>query len=170
MRLVSICFSLLAVVLMVSACTPAVEETPEIDLAAEESAAREAMEDSGKRWDSAMEAGDAEALAGFFTEDAIKMDSDAPTIIGKAAIRSSMETYLEGNTVQAESTIDEVRLAGDWLVARGTFREILTPEGDGEPIEIVGKFMEINERQADGSWKVSRSIWNRDHALPAPSD
>jgi ketosteroid isomerase-like protein len=87
-------------------------------------------------------------------------------MVGKEAVRNSMKSYLEGNSMEAENSVGEVRLAGDWLVARGTFKETLTPVSGGDPLVVVGKWMEIDERQADGAWKISRSIWDRGHPLP----
>jgi len=170
MRFVLACFSLFVLLAGLSGCAPATEPAPEIDLAAEEEAAREAIEEMAEQWDAAMNAGDYEAVADLFTDDGIQMGADAPALVGKAAIRNAMKTDFEENTVQSENVTEEIRLAGDWAVVRGTYKEIRTPKAGGEPIELVGKWLDVYERQADGSWKISRDAWNLDHPLPAPSE
>ncbi|MCH7939879.1 MAG: nuclear transport factor 2 family protein [Candidatus Marinimicrobia bacterium] len=57
-------------------------------------------------------------------------------------------------------TNEEVRVAGDWAFARGTYTAILTPKAGGETIDIDGKYLTILERQVDGSWKIFRDCFN----------
>ena len=39
-------------------------------------------------------------------------------------------------------------------------------KGDGEAMEERGKIIVIYQRQPDGSWKIAREIWNRNHSVP----
>ena len=57
--------------------------------------------------------------------------------------------------------MDEVEIWGDWAYARTTITGTATPYGDGNPIQIDMKALQILRRQPDGSWKVSRYINNR---------
>ena len=55
---------------------------------------------------------------------------------------------------------EEVRAGGDWAFARGTYQATLTPKAGGAAGSIDGKYMTILTRQADGSWKIYRDIFN----------
>jgi ketosteroid isomerase-like protein len=43
----------------------------------------------------------------------------------------------------------------------------VTPPG-AAPFEDRGKYLTICRKQADGSWKVARAMFNSDLPLPAP--
>jgi ketosteroid isomerase-like protein len=66
-------------------------------------------------------------------------------------------------------TIDteEVRVAGDWAFARGTYTYTMVPKEKGATIEGTGKWLSIFEKQDDGSWKMTRDCYN-DNAPSAP--
>jgi ketosteroid isomerase-like protein len=68
-------------------------------------------------------------------------------------------------TFHQEITIDETEITGSWAFSRGMFVSTLTPKGEGQAVLIDGKFMTVLKRQADGSWKIYRDIWNSN--LPA---
>jgi ketosteroid isomerase-like protein len=55
----------------------------------------------------------------------------------------------------------EIRVGDGWAVIRGAMsgRRANATE---ESATIVGKFMMIVDRQQDGSWLLSRLIWNDD--------
>ena len=127
----------------------------------------QANSDLSKQWDAAAEAGDIEGMLDTYTEDAILMMPDVPALRGKEAIRSAFEDFFEQVSLESESLVEEVRLAGDWAYVRGTFTSIETPTGGGEPSQIDGHWIDIRERQADGSWRVSANMWNRDAPLPS---
>ncbi|MFH1964519.1 MAG: hypothetical protein ABIJ42_03165, partial [Acidobacteriota bacterium] len=57
------------------------------------------------------------------------------------------------------------RLAGDWGYCRGSWSGTRIPKAGGDPIHVTGKWMDIRERQADGSWKLSRGSGNPDQPL-----
>ena len=133
-----------------------------------EAAARKAIRGLDGQWNAAMNAGDYEAIADLFTEDAIRMEADVPAQVGREAILSAMRSDMEEATSESKSVTEEIRLAGDWAVVRGTYEVTVTPKEGGEPVHTTGKWMEVHEKQADGSWKISRSIGNRDAPVPCP--
>jgi len=51
-------------------------------------------------------------------------------------------------------------VSGDWAFDRGREHYIVTPKAGGAPIEKTGNYLYLYRRQADGSWKQSRVIWN----------
>lgn len=51
-------------------------------------------------------------------------------------------------------------MVGDWAFERGSYKITLTPKGGGEPIQDIGKYITIYERQPGGTWGMARDIWN----------
>jgi ketosteroid isomerase-like protein len=64
--------------------------------------------------------------------------------------------------------IIEVDGRGDLAYVRGTYSMMLTLPGATEPINDTGKYIEIWRKQADGSWRVIRDIFNSDLPVAAP--
>ena len=63
-------------------------------------------------------------------------------------------------TFNQQANIAETEVSGDWAFSRGSWTSTLTPKGEGAAFLIDGKFMTILRRQADGSWKLYRDIFN----------
>jgi ketosteroid isomerase-like protein len=55
---------------------------------------------------------------------------------------------------------EEIKETTDWGYATGTYTFEMTPKKGGAPIKGFGKFLTILEKQKDGSWKISRDIFN----------
>lgn len=60
--------------------------------------------------------------------------------------------------------IVEVGGAGDIAYVYGKYSLTMAPEGK-EPVKDIGKYIEIWNRQPDGSWKVALDIFNSDLPL-----
>lgn len=112
------------------------------------------------QYSSSLNSGDNDAWLSLWTDDGIQMPPNSPPVIGKEQIRARNQAALDQFTVDIEITNEEVRVAGDWAYARGTYTATLTPKQGGEALFIDGKYMTILERQPDGSWKIHRDIFN----------
>jgi ketosteroid isomerase-like protein len=53
-----------------------------------------------------------------------------------------------------------VQAAGNWAFERGTYTITLTPKASGEPLQDIGKYLTIYQRQPGGAWGMARDIWN----------
>ena len=102
---------------------------------------------------------DIEAKMKLFTTDAVLMPPGKSDVIGQQAIRAWHEKMWQGTKYQCSGTIDEVQVFGDWGMVTGTFSGVFTP-ASGAPQRSSGRFLNTVERQADGSWKIARGIWN----------
>lgn len=60
---------------------------------------------------------------------------------------------------------EDVKTSGDFAVETGTYTMTMTPKKGGKAINDKGKHVVVWERQADGSWKAIRDMFNSD--LPA---
>lgn len=111
--------------------------------------------------DAAIVAGDTEAYVALIADDAVLMPPNAPAVIGKGAIRAWNEEMSKQFRFESYKSVDdEVVVTGGWAFRRATAEWTLIPSAGGVPVTETGKFIIIYERQADGSWKVARDIWN----------
>jgi uncharacterized protein (TIGR02246 family) len=108
---------------------------------------------------------DFKGVAALYAEDAIELPPNQAAVQGSAAIQASLEGFPPVSSFQVE--ILEIEGRGDLAYTRGTYSMTLTPAG-GPPIQDRGKYVEILRKQADGSWKILRDIYNSDLPLPAP--
>jgi len=116
-----------------------------------------------EQWDEAWAAGDVDAILALVTDDYIGMESNRPVIVGKEAFRESQQSFFDEYSVQGPKSVsEESRLAGDWAYGRGSWSGTYIPKAGGDSIHITVKWMGISERQADGSWKISRLSTNLD--------
>ena len=111
--------------------------------------------------------GDAGAGAAAYTDDAIIMPPNEPATVGKQAIEKSLAEI--GSQLQASNfqlSILEVDVQGDTTIVRGTYSSSFTVPGTNAPMEDRGKTLNVWKRQADGSWKLHRDIWNSNMPIP----
>ncbi len=101
----------------------------------------------------------------LYTEDAIVLPPNQAAVQGKAAIQGWMAASPPFSNFQEQSL--ETGGQGDLAYDRGTYSMTVTPPG-AAPIEDRGKYLMICRKQADGSWKASRVIYNSDLPLRAP--
>jgi ketosteroid isomerase-like protein len=64
----------------------------------------------------------------------------------------------------------ETVISGDLAYQRGTFTVAATPKAGGNARHTQGTFLRIYRRQADGSWRMTRDMFNSDQpAAPPPN-
>jgi ketosteroid isomerase-like protein len=112
-----------------------------------------------------MNAKDWKGDAALLSEDAIEMPPNQAAVQGKADIQAWEEAFPPFSNFREQSL--EIEGQGDLAYDRGTYSMTLTPAG-AAPIEDRGKYLTIWRKQADGSWKVLRAMYNSDVPLQAP--
>jgi uncharacterized protein (TIGR02246 family) len=144
----------LAVILMVAAgCAPKAN-APE-DVAAIKALMAE--------WGQTASSGDASALAAYYTDDAVRMNMNAPILVGKEAIRSDWQSTLDRYTHIETDVAEDVHVVGDFAVARGTYTGKSTPKlPGGAVLNEKGKQVYVYRRQPGGAWKMIMDIWSSD--------
>ena len=116
----------------------------------------------------AMKAGDLDLWMSLYTEDTVKMAPDAPAVIGKEALRASMQPFFDTFTIEEMDIFDvDIQVAGNWAFSRCNFTATMIPKAGGEPMYMDAKDMSISKRQPDGSWKIHWDCWNS-NVPPAP--
>ena len=99
----------------------------------------------------AVTAGDADAIATFYTDDVKIMAPNAETTVGNDAIAA----ILAEQKPDADFTVDEVEMAGKWAWQTGKYT-FKTPEGT--QID-QGKYLAIWKKTDDG-WLIHRDAFN----------
>ena len=115
-------------------------------------------------WDeyaAAANAGDFERWMSLWIEDGIQMPPDVPRRVGKAEIRKEMQpTFDLFNMSEMTIQTEEVRILGDRAYSHGTYTFDMTPKEGRETKSYSGKFLDILEKQVDGSWKIAIDCHN----------
>jgi uncharacterized protein (TIGR02246 family) len=108
----------------------------------------------------AMKANDAEALGRTVADDAMFLPPNEPAVSGRQGVVAWMDAVnKQARTTDISVSGREVNVSGDLATEQGSF--IWTLElANGTRIEEDGKFMAIWRQQADGSWRLTRNIWN----------
>ena len=129
--------------------------------AADLEAFKAAVEDTWDKYSIAMNAENPDLWISLWDENGIQMPPGAPAVVGKPAIEKGIHASYEA--LEWEEFIiylEEVKVAGDWGYARGTYSASITPRAGGETAFLDGKYLTIFKRQPDGSWKLFRDCFN----------
>ena len=115
----------------------------------------------------ALNAGDAQAWAAQFTDDAVQMPPNAPGNVGRENIASWSKGFLDQFHVRFALAVYEVRLFGEWAFERGAYTINLTSKAGGPPMQDIGKYLTIYQRKPGDSWRIARDIWNSNNPPPS---
>jgi len=102
----------------------------------------------------------------LYEDDAVELPPYQAAVQGKAAIQTWYEAFPPFSNFQEQSL--EIEGQGNLAYDRGTYSMTVTPPG-AAPLEDRGKYLTIYRKQADGSWKIARVMFNSDLPLPVPA-
>ena len=109
----------------------------------------------------ALHGDDLERWMSLWIDDGIQMPPDAPRRLGKEQIQRAMQPMFDlFDTSNMIIQIEEVRILYDRAYSHGTYTFEMTPKDGGETKSYAGKFLDILEKQADGSWKIAIDCHN----------
>ncbi|HKP81060.1 MAG TPA: DUF4440 domain-containing protein [Pyrinomonadaceae bacterium] len=117
-------------------------------------------------WSRAVGSRDVEKTISYYTDDAVVMPPNIPTLTGKEPIRSLWNSMLDSPSFAGgwKATKVEVARSGDLAYVSGNY-EFTEKDDSGKPITDKGKYLEVWRKQADGNWKCVADMFNSD--LPA---
>jgi uncharacterized protein (TIGR02246 family) len=126
-------------------------------------AKKQAFKNSDAAYAKAFNKGDAKGVAALYTRNALHMTPNGPIVKGRKAIETmSAGAHRDGVGNLKFSTI-RTGVSGSLAFSIGRLSMDI-PTGNGTRRE-KGKYIDIYEKQKDGSWKVAATIYNSD--LPA---
>ncbi len=109
----------------------------------------------------AAHAGDFERWMAMWIDGAIQMAPDEPQRVGKERIWAAMKPAFDLLEIRnMVINTEEVRVLGDRAYSHGTYTFDTTPKEGGETTSFSGKFLDILEKQAGGSWKIAIDCHN----------
>jgi ketosteroid isomerase-like protein len=100
-------------------------------------------------------AGDAAAVAGYYTDDAAIHPPGAGRMDGKGAIQGYWQAGIDAGLSDVSIVATSVNITGDSSVSVGTL------SGKMGDADLSGKYIVIGKR-TEGGWKIHQDIWNFD--------
>jgi ketosteroid isomerase-like protein len=113
-------------------------------------------------WSKATAERGAEGYISFWVADgAAVLPPDAPAIEGKEAIRQWIQKSLDEYTVKVTSFVPgSMSVANGWATNRFTMSGERIPKRGGQPVKFNYKYLDVLQKQTDGSWKFVYRMWN----------
>lgn len=117
-----------------------------------------AIRDISEKFPDMMKNKNFDEIPNIYTADALLMPPDHGSVTGHTEIAEFLGSFPP--LTAFDIFVDEIEGAGDIAYVRGSFRMEMIPEPGADPVEQHGQYLEIRKKQADGSWLLSRDIFN----------
>lgn len=104
--------------------------------------------------------GNANAIAIAFTENGVLMAPGSRSTTGREAVRIYYQGIFDQYKTFLESGYDDVKVSGDLAYGVGFAEVRLVPHAGGDTLVSSAKYINILQRQNDGSWLTTHDIWN----------
>jgi uncharacterized protein (TIGR02246 family) len=99
--------------------------------------------------------GDLDMFMSVWAEDAVRLESDVNYIVGKEKIKEHFRAPFEQFDIKITVYGDkEIKVERDLAYSHANFLLSLTSKGTDSTSHIDLKYLEIYERQDDGTWKI----------------
>lgn len=118
-------------------------------------------------WAAAFAKGDAKTLAGYYTDNAVRMTPEAGTVVGRAAIEKEFAANMAGPWKGAKITIrlgSTQPVGADIAVNEGTWEVSGATGPDGKPLTLKGNYLNTIVKKG-GVWMIASNA----AAPPAPA-
>ena len=146
--------SLLFLIVTTAVLTPANAQSP-----------RDAIEAALVTFAAAFNKGDDQAVAAHYAEDAALLPPDAARVDGRANIQKFWKGAIDAGLRDLTLKAVEVEAVGDWAFEVGEVTYSAPGTGDARAT-ASGKDIVVWKKEADGSWRLYRDIWNSNPASP----
>lgn len=154
-----------AVALMVVGCLALFTASPahaQKAMTKEQTAIAKALRKLDAEWSAAASAKNVEKTISYYSDDAIVLPPNGPAATTREAIharwKNDISTMISGSW---KATRVEVAKSGDMAWVSGTF-DWVSKDASGKKVTDHGKYLEVFQKQADGSWKCTADCWNSD--------
>jgi uncharacterized protein (TIGR02246 family) len=121
-----------------------------------------------EEWNRAYAQRDAEALAGFYADDAAMANPGEQLVRGKESIQKATEAFAKDPNLNVTFRANRVQVAssGDLAYTRGQYMLTSTDASTNQPESTRGYYLTVWQRQADDSWKVVEDFITEGPPLP----
>jgi len=128
----------------------------------EASSAEEEAEIAELVWafEDAYEAGDLDAVMGFYADDVVSLPPGFPKTVGKADVEAGFKELFDAFTIERDFDLVSVDVSGNTATRLGEWTQTLTPKDGGEPIVETGRCILGFEKSDTDEWEVTWEIWN----------
>ena len=121
----------------------------------------QAVRDADDQWAKVAGAKDLDKTVAYYADDAVVMPPNQAAVTTKDGIRNLWKGFFDSlQTISWKTTRVEVAKFGDMAVLTGAYEMTMKDGGKDK-----GKYCEVWEKQADGTWKVGTDMFSSD--LPA---
>jgi len=121
---------------------------------------RELIIKMNEHWDKNAMAGNMTANAEQYVKDAVRIGYGTVEV-GKKKILKTFKKYDKQLTVTTnENHIKDISISGDLAVAIGDFTGSTTSLLTGETIDEKGTWVDVYQRQSDGTWKSVCTVFS----------
>jgi ketosteroid isomerase-like protein len=141
-----------------------VAEEPVADVEADIQAIKDAIVEV----EAAVNAGDTDRAMVHLADDAVLIRPNEPALIGKEAIRGSVQQEFDEVTLQDVYTVKSIKVSGDLAVAHFLWSTTFKFIANGKVDETNGNWIMVFGKQSDETWKIIYSIWS-DEGLVIPT-
>jgi len=154
----------LALAVLLFGCAQAPPPAPPDTRAADEKAIR----DSETAWVKEFAAKDMDKIVAHYADDGMVLLSNAPTMVGKDAIRAGMKDTVIDPKFSLDLKTVKVEVSGDLAYSQGTY-SVMAPDPKTKKVMAeTGRYVEVYKKQPDGAWKMIEDI-NSPEAPAAPA-
>jgi uncharacterized protein (TIGR02246 family) len=116
---------------------------------------REAMHASREQWAECVANGDAAGAAALYKDDSAMLPPNAEPVEGRQAIQAAIQAMIDAGFQSTAMEAVETKEGGDLVVEYGRYKaELRGGRTD------VGKYIVVQERQDDGSFKLTLDMYS----------
>lgn len=119
-------------------------------------------------WSKAAGAKDLEKTVSYYTDDALILPPNIPTIQGKQGARTMWQGMFSVPGFGGGWKATKVEVSGDLGYVTGTY-ELSETDASGRPMVDKGKYLEVWKKQSDGSWRCVVDMFNTDLSSAPPA-
>jgi len=164
MKILAVRLAPLALALLLFGCAQAPPAPPDTRAADEK-----AIRDMETAWVKEFAAKDMDKIVAHYADDGTVLLSNAPTMVGKDAIRAGMKDVITDPKFALDLKTVKVDVSKDDLAySQGTYSVMATDPKTKKVVTETGRYVEVYKKQADGSWKIVEDI-NSPEAPAAPA-
>jgi len=121
-------------------------------------------------YEKTLKAGDIDGWSALWDDDAKRMEPFTAPVVGKEAIKNSMQSLLDMSTIDLKINNEEIAVIENWGYISGTFTYTAILKMTPDTVNVSGSYLSIMKMQEDGNWKVFRECYNSDNPPRKPEE